>query len=210
DAVLHALRSGGPQVRLVEPAEHVTEEDVAGLRDDVVAAGLALVTAARAGDHAAALDALGRHRLLLAHRHGAAGVSSWSERVERWIAEAVGDLETGQWYPGRPLLVTANDRDTGLYNGDTGVVVSDGEDGVVAAFGDPARPRLVRPHRLPAVQTVHAMTVHRGQGSQFDRVTVLLPPATSPLLTRELLYTAVTRAKELVRVIGTEQAVRIA
>ena len=78
------------------------------------------------------------------------------------------------------------------------------------AFGEPDAPRLVRPHRLPAVQPVHAMTVHRGQGSQFARVTLLLPPATSPLLTRELLYTAVTRAREHVRVIGTQDAIRTA
>ncbi|MDD9205536.1 ATP-binding domain-containing protein, partial [Georgenia sp. 10Sc9-8] len=69
-------------------------------------------------------------------------------------------------------------------------------------------PVRVRPHRLPAVETVHAMTVHRGQGSQFARVSLILPPASSPLLTRELLYTAVTRARESVRIIGTEEAVR--
>ena len=81
---------------------------------------------------------------------------------------------------------------------------------VVAAFGDPDRPILVRPHRLPPVETVHAMTVHRAQGSQFTRVNVLLPPAQSPLLTRELLYTALTRARSAVRVVGSEQAVRAA
>ena len=116
---------------------------------------------------------------------------------------------SGPWFAGRPLLVTTNDRDTGLYNGDTGVVVADG-DAVVAAFGDPRSPLLVRPHRLPGVETVYAMTVHRGQGSQFDRVSVLLPPSTSPLLTRELLYTAVTRAKDQLRVVGTAAAVRAA
>ena len=92
------------------------------------------------------------------------------------------------------MLVTANDYDTGLYNGDTGVVV--------ATPGRPAGrlPRaaaLLAPSRLAEVATVHAMTVHRGQGSQFARVTVVLPPAESPLLTRELLYTAVTRARQL-------------
>ena len=112
------------------------------------------------------------------------------------------------WYPGRPLLVTTNDRDSGLYNGDTGVVVADGRGGVVAVFGDPRDPLAVRPHRLPEVETVHAMTVHRGQGSQFEQVSLVLPPATSPLLTRELLYTAVTRATTTVRVVGTEAAVR--
>lgn len=117
---------------------------------------------------------------------------------------------SGEWYAGRPLLVTRNDRDTGLYNGDTGVVVANDRGGVVAAFGDPADPLLVRPHRLPTVETVHAMTVHRSQGSQFGTVSLVLPAATSPLLTRELLYTAVTRAKEAVCVIGTEAAVRAA
>jgi exodeoxyribonuclease V alpha subunit len=104
------------------------------------------------------------------------------------------------------VLVTANDYDTGLYNGDTGVVVAT-PDGPRVAF--PARAPLA-PSRLADVATVHAMTVHRGQGSQFARVTVVLPPAESPLLTRELLYTAVTRAREFVRVVGSEAAVRAA
>ncbi|MPV36921.1 ATP-binding domain-containing protein, partial [Georgenia subflava] len=174
---------------------------------------------ARRGDGAAALLALSAHRLMLAHRRGPAGVAHWSALVEDWVAEAAGpdpdapaalDRRAGPapWHPGRPLLVTANDRETGLYNGDTGVVVSDGEGGVTAVFGDPAGPVRVRPHRLPAVETVHAMTVHRGQGSQFTKVSIVLPPATSPLLTRELLYTAVTRASESVRVVGSEEAVR--
>lgn len=214
-AVLATLRAGTSAVELVEVSDAVHDEHLAGLREDVVAAGRALVEAARAGDARAALEALGRHRLLLAHRHGPAGVAVWSERIEHWLDEALGGLGVGEhrgspWYPGRPLLVTANDRDTGLYNGDTGVVVDDGAGGVVAVFGDAAAPRRVRPHRLPAVQTVHAMTVHRGQGSQFDRVTVLLPPATSPLLTRELFYTAVTRARRAVRVMGSPEAVELA
>jgi exodeoxyribonuclease V alpha subunit len=77
-------------------------------------------------------------------------------------------------------------------------------------FGDAASPVRVRPHRLPSVETVHATTVHRAQGSQFTHVSLVLPPATSPLLTRELLYTAVTRAREGVSVVGTEAAVRAA
>ena len=114
--------------------------------------------------------------------------------------------EHDDWYPGRPVLVTANDYDTGLYNGDTGVVVATA-DGPRVAF--PGR-ALLAPSRLAEVATVHAMTVHRGQGSQFARVTVVLPPAESPLLTRELLYTAVTRARTFVRVVGSEAAVRAA
>ena len=155
----------------------------------------------------AALAALERHRVLCGHRRGPYGVARWSREIERWLAEAVPELaEHDEWYPGRPVLVTANDYDTGLYNGDTGVVVATA-DGPRVAF--PGR-ALLAPSRLAEVATVHAMTVHRGQGSQFARVTVVLPPAESPLLTRELLYTAVTRARTFVRVVGSEAAVRAA
>ncbi|MHB1064448.1 MAG: exodeoxyribonuclease V subunit alpha [Georgenia sp.] len=218
DAALAVLRDGGTSVEFVAAAaERLTEAEIRPVREDAVGAGADLVAAAREGDAAGALRALDAHRLMLAHRRGPAGVAHWAGLVEAWVAAAVArDQHAGApdrpmagplWYPGRPLLVTANDRDTGLYNGDTGVLVADG-DGVVAVFGDPEGPMRVRPHRLPPVETVHAMTVHRGQGSQFRKVSLILPPATSPLLTRELLYTAVTRARESVRVVGTEEAVR--
>ena len=210
---LAASAAGLADVEFVETREErPDDEEMEALRADAVAAGVAVVEAARSGDAAAALRALDQHRLLLAHRQGPAGVAHWARRAEEWVAEAVGEPGhfSGLWYPGRPLLVTSNDRDSGLYNGDTGVVVDDGRGGVVVAFGKPDDPLLVRPHRLPDVETVHAMTVHRGQGSQFARVTLVLPPATSPLLTRELLYTAVTRARTHVRLIGTSEAVRAA
>ncbi|KQX69741.1 exodeoxyribonuclease V subunit alpha [Angustibacter sp. Root456] len=212
DDVLDLLRAGGAAIDFVQTAaDSPSDAELAGLRADVQRAGRDLVHAARGGDVAAALTALDDHRLLLAHRRGAAGVAHWAPVVQEWVDDASGrpDAARGPWFAGRPLLVTANDRDSGLYNGDTGVVVADGE-AVVAAFGDAGSPLLVRPHRLPAVETVYAMTVHRGQGSQFARVSVLLPPATSPLLTRELLYTAVTRARHHLRVVGTAAAVRAA
>ncbi|PFG39543.1 DNA helicase/exodeoxyribonuclease V alpha subunit [Georgenia soli] len=236
DAALAVLRTGGPSVQFVEVAgDRLTEDEMRSVREDAEEAGADLVMAARAGDAARALRALEAHRLMLAHRRGPFGVAHWAGLVEQWVTEAAGpDRGTGTgtgtgtdgrtpgrgatahprgpatspWYPGRPLLVTANDRETGLYNGDTGVVVADGDGGVVTVFGDPREPMRVRPHRLPPVETVHAMTVHRGQGSQFGRVSLILPAATSPLLTRELLYTAVTRARNFVRVVGTEESVR--
>ncbi|WP_041554288.1 exodeoxyribonuclease V subunit alpha [Cellulomonas fimi] len=227
DATLALLRTGGAHVRLTATeVDAPAPDDLVGLRHDVVTAGRALVAAARAGDAAAALAALGQHRLLLAHREGPAGVARWAAQAEAWVEAATDARDSREPWPlGLPLLVTENDPSSGLSNGDTGVVVRDlvgtgtrgpaahgpaPGDAVVVAFGDPDRPHLVRPHRLPAVQPVHAMTVHRGQGSQFTRVTVLLPPATSPLLTRELLYTAVTRARESVHVIGSPDAVRAA
>jgi exodeoxyribonuclease V alpha subunit len=204
DRAVALLRSGADDLEFVETDSAAAPDAV---RADVVAAGRALSTAARAADVPAALAALERHRVLCAHRRGPYGVARWSREIERWLADALPDPVHDEWYPGRPVLVTANDYDIGLYNGDTGVVV-DTPGGPRVAF--PGRAEPLAPSRLAEVATVHAMTVHRGQGSQFARVTVVLPPADSPLLTRELLYTAVTRAREVVRVVGSEAAVRSA
>jgi exodeoxyribonuclease V alpha subunit len=215
DAVMAVLRDDDPAVRLVEPVavEARTPVGLESLRRDVVDAGRRMVSAAREGDALGALTALEEHRLLCAHRHGPYGVARWAADVERWLAATIDGYATdGEWYVGRPLIVTANDYELGLYNGDTGVVVDRPETGPLAVFARGSEEEVVEvaPSRLGAVQTVHAMTVHRAQGSQFDRVTVLLPPPGSPLLTRELLYTAVTRARDLVRVVGTEASVRAA
>ena len=201
DTAVALLEGGHHDLEFAEPGEPD------GVHRDVVAAGRALATAARAGDAVAALTALAEHRVLCAHRRGPYGVARWTADIERWLpGPAAGGA---QWYPGRPVLVTANDYDTGLFNGDIGVVVSRPE-GIRVAFARGGPPTLYPPSRLSEVATVHAMTVHRGQGSQFRRVTVVLPPAESPLLTRELLYTAVTRAQEHVRVVGSAAAVRAA
>lgn len=168
------------------------------------------LAAATTGDIDTALAAVEEHRLLCAHRRGPYGVTRWNLEAERWLATAVpgygvdGDLSLG-----RPLLVTANDRDLDLWNGDTGVVVRSPA-GIRAAFARSGGPALFPPVRLDAVQTVHAMTVHKAQGSQFGAVTLVLPAPESPLLTRELLYTAVTRATTRVLLLGSEDAVRAA
>jgi exodeoxyribonuclease V alpha subunit len=104
--------------------------------------------------------------------------------------------------------VTENDYGLRLYNGDTGVVVA-GPDGRPGAAFE-RHEALLSPARLEAVETVYAMTIHKAQGSQFHTAAVLLPPAASPILTRELLYTAVTRARTRLIVVGTEDAVRAA
>jgi len=183
---------------------------LAGVRDDVVAAGRAVVTAARKGDATEALARIRGHQVLCAHREGVYGVREWGRQAEAWLRRSVeGYGREGAWYVGRPLLITQNDHQLRLYNGDVGVVVAH-DGGVRAAFerdGDVVREI---PGRLGAVDTVHALSIHRSQGSQYERVTVVLPPASSPLMTRELLYTAVTRAQEHVRIVGTPEALAAA
>jgi exodeoxyribonuclease V alpha subunit len=154
--------------------------------------------------------ALGAFRVLCAHRRGEHGAATWMARIESWLAEAVDGFGTGgPWYVGRPLLATTNDYALDVYNGETGVVVRQGQRRRVYISGS-GRLRDFAPGRLDAVETMHAMTIHKAQGSQARKVTVLLPEEGSRLLTRELFYTAITRAQHEVRVVGTEAAVRAA
>jgi exodeoxyribonuclease V alpha subunit len=212
DDVMAVLRRGDRQVGFVETdLDTRNPAGLDGLRADVVNTGRALIGAALAGDAPAALAALDQHRLLCAHRRGPYGVARWGQEVERWLAAAVSEFEPDrEWYIGRPLIVTTNDYELGLYNGDTGVVIDRGTVGPIAVFARGTDLVEVASSRLDAVQTVHAMTIHRAQGSQFAGVSVLLPPVESPLLTRELLYTAATRARESVRVLGIEPSIRVA
>lgn len=187
-------------------------EQLSPIRDSVVATGRAVIEAARDGDAAKALKELGAFRVLCAHRRGAHGVATWMPRIETWLAaEVAGFASEGYWYVGRPLLVTENDHAIRLYNGDTGVVVTSATTGLpTAAFERQGEVVTFSPTRLAAVETVYAMTVHKSQGSQFDTAAVVLPDPTSPILTRELLYTAVTRAKSHLILAGAEESIRAA
>jgi exodeoxyribonuclease V alpha subunit len=184
---------------------------LAALRAAAVDAGGAVVAAARAGDAQRALTALGTFRLLCAHRRGPYGAANWAGQVERWLAGAVDEFAPdGRDYPGRPLLVTENDYELRLYNGDTGVVVSTEPGGLAAAFLRDGRLVRFAPSRLGAAETLYAMTIHKSQGSQFETAAVLLPDPGSRILTRELLYTAVTRAQRRLILIGSEASLRAA
>jgi exodeoxyribonuclease V alpha subunit len=213
DAVVSLLAADEDDVHWipVDIASDTASAKLAAVRAAAVASGRLLVESARAGNAAEAIDALAAFRLLCAHRRGPEGVNSWMSVVERWLAADIeGFAGEGTWYPGRPLLVTENDYSLRLYNGDTGVVVAAGPGRVVAAFERGGLVVEVSPTRLASVDTVYAMTVHKAQGSQFDTVAVLLPGPDSPILTRELLYTAVTRAQRELFVAGTEASVRTA
>ncbi|MFI5498397.1 exodeoxyribonuclease V subunit alpha [Nocardia asteroides] len=206
DAALRILRAGGGDVSLCDP------DDTAAVRADVTAAALAVTAAADAGDAVGALTALESHRLLCAHRQGPFGVERWDRLAADWAAAGGAGPEGPQavWYPGQPLLVTANDHEARIYNGDTGVIVRRPDGSLRAALQRGSEPYLVHPTQFPAVVTVFAMTIHRSQGSQYDTVSVVLPEPESTLLTRELLYTAITRARTHVRIIGTEESIRAA
>lgn len=209
EETLRILHDDSDVVRIVEP-----EELDAILRDQA----RAVHEAAHRGPQEA-VDTFEKHRLLCAHRDGPYGAEEWNRRTDRLLAAALGRDHLDRWYVGRPVIVNSNDYGTRLFNGDTGVVVpaSGTRPGVIrhrVAFdtggGPDVPPRLVPTTRLADVSTAHALTVHRAQGSQFTDVTVLLPEEDSRLLSRELLYTAVTRAKGRVRVVGSEEAIRAA
>ncbi|HEX4587465.1 MAG TPA: exodeoxyribonuclease V subunit alpha [Mycobacterium sp.] len=203
DLVIEVLAAGGDHVEWID-----TDEPSESLRKVVVPQALRLREAAILGNVGAALQTLGEHRLLCAHRRGPFGVRYWNHQVERWLTEATAEPIWSAWYPGRPVLVTANDYGLGLYNGDTGVTVL--RDDVLRAVIAGADQHGFATGRLSDVDTMHAMTIHKSQGSQADEVTVLMPPEDSRLLSRELLYTGVTRAKKRVRVIGAQASVRAA
>ncbi len=203
DTALEVLSRPSRSVQLVPP-------DDSRIRADVMDAATTVRAAAVAGDARVALQQLETHRLLCAHRSGPRGVQEWTRRIEDWLADIAHDVGDSEWYPGRPVLITANDYALELFNGDTGVAVKDPEGSLRVMFGRERQLAGFAPRRLAEVQTVHAMTVHRSQGSQFRRVTFVLPEVDSPLSTRELLYTALTRAEDAVRLVGTEDEVRAA
>jgi exodeoxyribonuclease V alpha subunit len=213
DRVLKVLR-GRPEDAVwidVDAGDPLELDRLGVVREGAVAAGRAVVEAARDGNAAAAIRELGSFRVLCAHRRGPHGVATWMPRIEGWLAAELPGFSTdGPWYVGRPLLVTENDHALRLYNGDTGVVVETAAGRPAAAFERQGEIVTFSPARLAAVDTVHAMTVHKSQGSQFDTAAVLLPDPDSPILTRELLYTAVTRARSKLVLAGTEAALRTA
>jgi exodeoxyribonuclease V alpha subunit len=212
DATIAALEAGAEDVQWV--AEDVAAPAGTGaldvLREGAVPAGLAVHEAAQAGDADAALEAQGRFRILCAHRRGDYGVSTWNTRVEGWLAAALHGFDAStRWRVGRPVLITANDHELRLNNGDAGVAVAAG-DRVRVAFRRRGEVVSVSPARLEAVETLYAMTIHKAQGSQVGTAAVLLPGPDSRVLTRELLYTAVTRAQERLVLVGLEATIRAA
>jgi exodeoxyribonuclease V alpha subunit len=217
-ALARAIQSGDVDAALAV-LDGEGHPDVARVDPGTDGPGEALVAAAVGGyapsfaerDPAARLEALARFRILCAHRRGPHGVERVNQLVEEALAEARLIDRQGPTYAGRPLLVTRNDYALQLFNGDVGVVVAEQEDGLSrrrAVFATGAGTiRRLSPARLPPHETVFAMSIHKSQGSEFDEIAVLLAEPESPLLSRELLYTAVTRARHRVVVHASAAAV---
>jgi exodeoxyribonuclease V alpha subunit len=157
------------------------------------------------------LRRLDHFRILCAHRRGPWGVTAINPLVESALAEAgLIDAESTA-YLGRPLLVVENDYQLNLFNGDVGVVGRDAsspDTRLVYFDAGAGRERKLSPSRLPPHETAYAMSVHKSQGSELDRVAIVLPDEVSPVLSRELLYTAVTRAREAVSVHASREIIR--
>jgi len=169
------------------------------------------LSAMRSRDVRAIFDAFGRFRVLCAEREGSRGVAGMNDAVGRHFREVLDHpLDPGPrspWHPGRPVLVLRNDYVLRLFNGDIGIVLPDDDGRLMAFFPDADDGfRAIAPARLPEHDTAFATTVHKAQGSEFDEVLLVLPSRTSRVVTRELLYTAVTRARAKVTIAAGEEA----
>lgn len=154
-------------------------------------------------DPARAFEIFGTLRLLSPVRKGPRG----TEALNRLAREALGEPAGDGWYPGRPVMILENDYNLGLFNGDVGIALP--VDGTLRVFFPAAQAfTSFTPARLPRFETCYAMTVHKSQGSEFGHAVLILPEEPCPILGRELLYTALTRAKEHFTLIGTAGQIR--
>ena len=217
------LRAGtDPDITWTDTAPHAPLEPALREMDAGYAAYLQAV-AADPAQVAAITDAFGHFRVLCALRDGPRGVTALNAAMTRRFRATLGlpGLSEGPgaspWFPGRPVLVSTNDYVLRLFNGDIGIALPDASGELLVHFPDAAAPggfRAIAPVRLPRHETAFAMTVHKSQGSEFDGVLVILPEQRSRVLTRELLYTAITRAKQRVSLVSgasvLEQAIATA
>jgi exodeoxyribonuclease V alpha subunit len=202
-AALERLRAGAEGVHWIDTGAHGFGPNALERRldADVLPQYRAL---AQADDPQAALRLATRVRVLTALRHGPAGAQAWNA----WFAQRLGGGDP--WFQGRLLMVTANSYRHGLFNGDTGVCWPDADGNPVAWFEQEGRLRAWSPGQLPQHDTAFATTVHKAQGSEFDTVWLLLPPDASRVLSRELVYTGITRGRSALHLAGSVDAIETA
>jgi len=163
-----------------------------------------------------ALELFNRFRILCAVKFGVLGVIEINRLTEEILNRndliELNNLSTYPWYRGRPVLISRNDYSLELFNGDIGITMpepdSKSKDLYVYFSGISGKLRRFLPHRLPEHETAYAMTVHKSQGSEFETVLLILPDQDYPVLTRELLYTGITRAKNHISIWGREEIIK--
>lgn len=200
-----------PDVRYV-PLEN--EDGYAQVLTDTMKAYLPFLSLVKQhADPAAVLDAFSQFRLLCALREGPFGVEGLNERIERLLHQQ-GHIRRPlihrhRAYHGKPVMISRNDSPLGLFNGDIGIMLTDENHELRVYFRLPdGTIRSIRPSRLPAHETAYVMTVHKSQGSEFAHTALVLPVQPSPLVSRELLYTALTRAKQFLTIYSREECVK--
>lgn len=157
-----------------------------------------------------ALEAFNEFRMLAAHRRGPWGIEYLNRLVEKILQQEGLIPKYQQWYPGKPVIINMNNYRLGLHNGDTGICLPDEEGNPQVYFPHEDSVRPIAPGRLPAHNKAFALTVHKSQGSEFDEVLLVLPDAPSKVLSRELIYTAITRARTTIEVLGTPSVLQTA
>ena len=157
-------------------------------------------------------EAFNQYRILCALRRGLNGSLILSDRIEKTlikqklITPQASRQSSAKWYHGRPIMITQNSYEKGLFNGDTGItLIKNGQVKVYFPDEKEGEYKNFSPISLPAHETTWAMTIHKSQGSEFNRVALILPHEVMPLLTRQLIYTGITRAKEKVSIVASEE-----
>jgi exodeoxyribonuclease V alpha subunit len=154
-----------------------------------------------------AFERFNAFHLLCALREGPHGVVAINETIEGLAIRHALIRRAGRWYKGRPVMIVSNDYRLKLYNGDVGILFPDDDESLRVFFPtEDGSFRMLGPGRLSAFETAYAITVHKSQGSEFDHVLLLLPDRYSEVVTRELVYTGITRARKKVEIWGREES----
>jgi|688.fasta_scaffold42022_3 exodeoxyribonuclease V alpha subunit len=197
------LMQPNPDFIWIDPSAE--PEKLAKMQAEVLAHARSVLDSAEKGEVENALKKKSLLQVLASTRDGSLGVHDWNQAVEAGL----GPVTAQRWYAGRPILVTRNDTSTGLANGDVGVLCNiDGH--LRACFGDPQEPTTIALARLPESETVHALTIHKSQGSEYEHVVVVLPQSGSRIVTRELLYTGITRPQKRLTLVATLASIETA
>ncbi|EDL6698850.1 exodeoxyribonuclease V subunit alpha [Salmonella enterica] len=185
-----------------------SSDDYAGMLDEALAGyGRYLRLLHEKATPEAILQAFNEYQLLCALREGPFGVGGLNDRIEQAMVQQrkIHRHPHSRWYEGRPVMIARNDSALGLFNGDIGIALDRGQ-GLRVWFAMPdGAIKSVQPSRLPEHDTTWAMTVHKSQGSEFDHAALILPSQRSPVVTRELVYTAVTRARRRLSLYADER-----